>query len=86
MANHSQYPGNPATVYPPSDTMATTAYVDAGPRDFVFAQLPATGLKVGMLVNITDASIATPGSAVPAGGGPNNVLTRWNGTGWIIVR
>jgi hypothetical protein len=38
----------------------------------------------GNLVTISDSTTQTPG-AVIAGGGPFNVLARWNGTNWMVI-
>ncbi|HWP71217.1 MAG TPA: hypothetical protein VNM36_08955 [Gemmatimonadaceae bacterium] len=39
---------------------------------------------LGMLVNIEDSTVNTPG-AVIAGGGTFGVLARWNGSNWIVI-
>ena len=49
-----------------------------------FATLPNAPAN-GTLVTISDANVATWGTAVTIGGGTTNALIRWNGTAWTVV-
>lgn len=49
----------------------------------VFSALPAAPVE-GMLAVVSDASVATWGTAI-AGGGANRVLAYYNGTAWTVA-
>lgn len=49
----------------------------------IFSNLPTPAN--GMLINISDANVATWGTNITIGGGTHNVLARYNGTNWTVV-
>ena len=51
--------------------------------EILFSQVSATPF-IGELVNVSDATSATPGDIV-AGGGTFHILARWDGTNWRVM-
>lgn len=49
-----------------------------------YANLPANPTE-GLMCDVTDATTATWGATVSAGGGANNVKVRFNGTNWTVM-
>lgn len=71
---------------PPTNAM-TAQFINCNTQPiWTFAQLPTGGnLLEGDEFNISDATTATWGATVSAGGGSNHVLVRYNGTNLTVV-